>query len=54
MRNLIATSLVFVIFTFTSTFAQSGKSRSAKSGNYVTKSYANSHKSTTYTSKSKK
>lgn len=32
----------------------SGTSRSAKTGKFVTKKYADSHKSTTYTSKNKK
>jgi len=54
MKKILLLSGV-LFFIVTSGFAQkrssSTQSRSAKSGRYVTKSYADKHKSTTYTSK---
>ena len=45
--------LVIILLNNPNCFSQE-KSRSAKSGKYVTKEYAKKHKSTTYTSKTKK
>ena len=53
MKNLIIYFTLFTILFSGNLFAQE-KSRSAKSGKFVTKKYAEKHKSTTYTSKTKK
>ena len=56
---LVAVSFLFVIglnaqTTRSTKSTTKSTSRSAKSGQYVTKSYADKHKATTYTSKKKK
>lgn len=59
MKTIIISISIIIAITF-SLSAQESKSkkttqsRSAKTGKFVSKSYANSHKSTTYTSKKKK
>ncbi len=59
MRHLLSISFILIFVAVIS--AQTAKtpktvitSKSAKTGQYVTKSYANSHPATTYTSKKKK
>lgn len=52
MRLKTALALIILVFSFIAN-AQTTKSRSAKTGRYVTKSYADKHKSTTITNKSK-
>lgn len=45
--------ILLVLLVCNTTIYGQEKSRSAKTGRYVTKSYAKKHKSTTYTSKTK-
>lgn len=52
MRKIIMLSVISLMINSTC-FSQE-KSRSAKSGKYVTKEYAKKNKSTTYTSKTRK
>ena len=51
MKKIIIVALMLFVNCI-QTFSQE-KSRSAKTGKYVTKDYAEKHKSTTYTSKTK-
>lgn len=49
------TSILFLISILICSYSFSQeRSRSSKTGRYVTKKYAKEHKSTTYTSKTKK
>ena len=52
MKKVFIIALLFLLNNNV-TFSQE-KSRSAKTGKYVTKDYAKKNKSTTYTSKTKK
>jgi len=56
MKTITVTLLIlsFIIGNVNSKAHKTTQSRSAKTGRYVTKSYANNHKSTTVTSKRKK
>jgi len=49
MKKLL--SLIIAMLIISIAYSQGGPSRSAKTGKYVSKSYANKHPSTTYTQK---
>ncbi len=52
MKKIIMLTVIAIMIN-TNCMSQE-KSRSAKSGKYVTKEYAKKHKATTYTSKTRK
>lgn len=53
MKKIITVFTLLFLLNSANVFAQE-KSRSAKTGKYVTKDYAKKNKSTTYTAKTKK